>query len=292
MTIKALCKGICSHATLSRLEIREDQKPLDLLEPLFQRLGRDVSQYCNFFLSAKDFRLRQLREEIYMLLFNIQFDKANRLLNELERDEEYKKKNVNLQFIKMSRAIIFDDRNSHGQDPTYLAMLMDALLHTCKDFDENKIESYALTYCEALLINQIASYHGNTGNISRAVNMYGQLCSNIDRRYTDDTLKARIYATIMYNYSKYLGLSGDRLKALAIIEQVENYERDRERLVRLHNFNGNKAYGLYMLGRQEESVPYFALAYYGAVMVADYGGTKFSITTRNFVREHFGILFN
>lgn len=101
-----LCKGICNVSSLSKIESgATKQGSVYHLEAFMQRLGRNIDDYFNTFLSLDDFNEKQMRDEVRTLRVGRRYEEAETLLKELEKKKAYQN-GVNLQFVKISWADI------------------------------------------------------------------------------------------------------------------------------------------------------------------------------------------
>jgi len=146
-------------------------------------------------------------------------------------------------------------------------MLVEAINITIPDFNERKIAEYRLIYKEIVLINSLANYMASANEIERAIEILERLRRGMNRSYVDDYEKVRMYLTVLYNYSKYLGMKGRYIEALAIVDEGEKLCRAHKRAKLLYGFAINRACCLFEVGKEKESVPYFAMAYHGAALV-------------------------
>jgi len=293
LSLSQLCRGICDKSTLLRIEKDELPGNFYTLEALMQRLGRDINVFQDFFLNTNDFWSMQHRDQIDWLLIARKYREAELLLKELESMGHFVKHRVNQQFIGMAKALMFASR-SDSLPPELPVMLMEALKITYPKFTELYIDRYPLTYNEIFIINQYAGYYKDTGDASRAANIYKSLLHNLNERYVDEVAKARMFAAITLNYSSCLGLMGKRHKALAVISEAMEVERTHRRLTMLPGLSFNKGYNLLKLGKTKESIPYFAMSYYVADMFAPYDNVKAkgAEITKNLVKEEMGLVFD
>jgi len=269
MSLNQLCRGICDKTTLRRIENDEPTEHICFLESIMQRFGRESNIYMNFFLSREDFISAQLRDRIDELLIGRRFVEAEVFLRELKTIKGFIEQKPNQQFVKLAESMIYASLH----DPLsaeYPEMLLDALKITFPEFTERYIDRYTLTYNEVFIINSFAGYLRDTGAVKRASDIYARLRRNLNERYVDEVAKSRMFSTIISNYSSCLGREGKRREALYVIDEGVNFERGRGRLTMLPNLYFNKAYNMLKLGDRSGSVPYFALAYYGASMFAPY----------------------
>lgn len=258
---RELCQGVCNISTMSKIESGQINTNVYNLEVFMQRLGRDINMYVNTFLSKREFILKQIRNDINALLAECRWQEAEILLEQLRDEKEYKK-GVNVQFVKMVEATILF-RKEEKYTETYLNMSYDALKITIPKFDESMIEHYHLSLYEIMLINRVALYFCETGQSIKGIRVFERLKESMDRTYVDEIEKMNMYGVILYNYSKYLGLEGRYKEALEIIAIGEKLCVKHGKLTLLPSYAVNKACDLLELGKKEESLPYFAMAYYG-----------------------------
>ncbi len=128
-----LCKGICNKGNYSKIEKEKVDTNFFSLEVFIQRLGRNIDQYIDTFLSADEFKIKQLKREINALLALRKSDEAESLLNQI-KDEKIMQISANTQFLKSSYASVM--YNKEGYTEQYLQLVIEALKVTIPDFDE------------------------------------------------------------------------------------------------------------------------------------------------------------
>jgi len=267
INLNGLSKGICNTTTLFRIEKGKLEGNYRLIEPLMQRLGRDINMYCNFFLHRGEYEEIQMRDEMISLLTSQQFTKAADLLSKLESRPTFTK-GVNLQFVLATKAMIYAS-NGGASHPRYREMILAAIAITQPDFNEFELETFFLTYNESMLINMLAGYYSSSGSLERAAKIFEGLIQNISEKRLDETEKAKEYAMFCYNYSTCLGKLGRHEEALQTIEDGEGFECSHNHFLMLPGLAFNKAYNLIMLGESSAAEPYVALAYYGFSIFKD-----------------------
>ena len=233
-----------------------------------------------------------MRDKIIALAVSHQYDAAEALLAELETKKAFQK-GICLQFIMKMKAIIYEAKN--GSTPAVLDMLQNALQITWPGFDDqdikciNSIADRPLAYYEISILNQIAMYYRNIGDYLHAAKLYERIKDSMDNSYVDEIEKARMYGALLYNYSKTLTQMARYEEALVIINEGVNFELRGRRLQNLPDFAINQAICLLELGRNTESIPYFALGYYGASMFADFGSVENMSIIKDYVFERLDI---
>lgn len=146
-----LCKGLCSVATLSRIEAGERDVDSLLLETLLERLGRMPNQF-ELILTDMDYVLYQNREDIKKQIENKNYSEAYALLNEYEEIAS-SKGSVHLQFIISHKALL-DELNGRPVEDT-IELLMEAITCTVPDFNTDEIKNYYLSNSELYIIIDI-----------------------------------------------------------------------------------------------------------------------------------------
>jgi transcriptional regulator with XRE-family HTH domain len=143
-----LCKGLCSVATLSRIEAGERDVDSLLLETLLERLGRMPNQF-ELILTDFDYVLYQNREEIKKQIEDKNYSTACDLLNEYEQIAA-SKGTVHMQFIIASKALLNELQG--GAIEATINLLMEAISYTVPDFKSNAIKNYNLSNSELSII--------------------------------------------------------------------------------------------------------------------------------------------
>lgn len=286
MSLEALCHGICSKSNFSKLIIGKIGVHVYHLEPIMQRLGRDINFYANTFLSANDFKEKQMRDEVNIMIITRKYESAAKLLIELEKGKAYQK-GVNLQFVKSAWATIAANKDGNTLD--YLNMLKEAIAVTMPGFNEKEVNNYRFSYNEIILINKMGNYYCETEELERGIRLFERLMESMDKYYVDETEKIRTYTMILYNYSNFLEHMGRNMEALKFAKKGMMLDVKHQRLNLLPSFADNIGCSLYNIGKKKESVPYFALAYRGSELLGKIHNQQ---ATANFVREHLGITFD
>jgi len=284
-----LCRKLCSTATISRLVNNSDSVfSYYTIDALYNRVGRDVQHYKSFRVSSQIAEDMALRDEIQVLCLQRKYEDAEQLLDKLAKSKDYKN-GVPLQYILKTRATIFGNDNRRKKDPKYLEMLLSAIKITCPQFKEEDIRKYPLTLVEATIINQIAIHHEAVGNQVCAAMVYRSLLANIESNWRDETLLAKLFATVSFNYSSCLGMLGQKIQAQEIINKAVDFEQSRNRLTRLPGLFFNTAYGMVTSDvDRDEGLALLALSYYIEEMLSKHGKAKDMKVTQDFVEEHFG----
>jgi len=269
ITQSELARGICSVSELSRIENGKITANIYYLEAFMQKLGRDIDEYVDTFLNEREFDNKQTRDMITSLISQKRADEAGKLIEKLENEKHFKK-DAGLQFIISSRASVRAIKI--GYDQECLAMIYDAIHVTLPEFDEWEIEKYYLTNLEIQTIGELANGLRNTGGaseIKRAVKIHESLLENMDRHYEDEHEKIKLYTVLLHNCSNCLVDAGRYAEALETVDEGWQMELKHKRFQLTPGFAMTRADALVHLGQKEMSVPYFAMAYYGFLLLRE-----------------------
>ncbi len=151
ITQTKLSKGLCSVATLSRIEAGERDVDSLLLETLLERLGRMPNQF-ELILTDYDYLIYQNRVTIKNLIEDQNWEKANELIIEYEQITA-SKGSTHMQFIVYCRALLNELQGGAVEDT--INLLMEAITYTVPDFKTHRIKDYYLSSSELGIIIDI-----------------------------------------------------------------------------------------------------------------------------------------
>lgn len=258
-----LSEGICSVATLSRIENGERLPNKANFDAFMQRMGQSGELY-DAFISAQDFEIHEKKFHIRQLILKEDFEGASQTLDELEmliRDDIEENK-LHKQFVQYMR-VITENKGKLTLDS--LEKLESAIKITLKNYGKTKIYNYLLTYDEIVILNNIAVAYGENEQKNKAIQIYGELKEYMEDNYINSEEKMRMYPSILYNLSKYLGLAGRYQESIDIcdlgIESLNKYGRVKP----LSSLLYNKAWCILKLKdntRMEECKKTLLQAYY------------------------------
>lgn len=102
-TMEEISQGICSLATLSRIEAGERTVDFIMIEALLDRMKISKSEY-EFVLDEEDYDLYMKREEIRKEIYLKQYSQAEKLLRLYEK--EHGEKHLHNQFVYFQKALL------------------------------------------------------------------------------------------------------------------------------------------------------------------------------------------
>jgi transcriptional regulator with XRE-family HTH domain len=175
-----LCKGLCSVATLSRIEAGEREADGLLLEILLQRMGMTPDKF-ELILTEVDYEAFQKREEIENLINQKDFITASELLSSYKKVMN-SKGNVHQQFIIRTQAQL--NELLGGSVERTIELLTQAISYTVPGFKTNDIKDYYLSNTELNIIIEIAQRMLLLDKVSRAKEILFQVLEYLELHYS------------------------------------------------------------------------------------------------------------
>ncbi|HHX12143.1 MAG TPA: hypothetical protein GX731_04920 [Clostridiales bacterium] len=194
-----LCKGLCSIATLSRLESGERDVDSLLLETLLERLGKN-SNHFELILTDFDYKTYQMREEIRNLIDQKKLDKASVLLKVYESKLNLKS-NVHRQFVVGNRGLLNELLDGKAEDT--IDMLMEAISYTIPGFKTNKINEYYFSNRELSIITKLIEQLIIIGSTSSAADILTLVLEYLDT-YSSMERNNQLYPKVVIMKCKLL----------------------------------------------------------------------------------------
>lgn len=285
ITQEQLAEGICSVSSLSKIENNTQVPSKANFDALMQRMGKSGEIYYAF-VSEKDFEIQEIKYKIRNHLIAMEYDKANELIQKLEKEKE-SKESLNKQFILYMKAII---KKSKGEDlETVLDLLHSAIKITIPNFNEKKLCNYLLTDDDITIINNIAVVYSLMNHRRKAINLLYEVIDYIEDNCIDTKSKVELLPMIFYNLSKWLDLEHRYEEAIEICNLGIDNCNKHGKLVGYGEIIMSKACILYNIGNRDESLKYLKRAYFifdsqenikYASMVEDYAKDKFKKNLR------------
>lgn len=125
-----VCAGICSVASLSKIENGSKEADSLTLETLLGRIGKEALQF-EMILNDYDYSLWELRRKIETEMQHDRKENTRQLLQEYE-EKMPQDDNVHSQFVLYHRILLEDDKQTEDR----CAMANQALRYTCPDIEK------------------------------------------------------------------------------------------------------------------------------------------------------------
>lgn len=231
-----LCEGICSPATISRIEAGGRIPKSKVIVPLLQRLG--LSDFIVDSMSTKEeLEGMELITKMRSSYVNGNMEAAKTAFAEVK--PHYEDLPINgRQFCRLFETILKVDSGELDYSQA-LPIYEDIMRMTVPGYSIDRLPRL-MSFEEINVLNNIAIAYGKTGGMDTAIAIYYAIKQFYDRHSTNIDNVLRTLPMIYYNLSKYLGLSGRYDECVRICEEGINY-------IRLSGRYGRYSYILYNL---------------------------------------------
>ena len=208
--------GICTPASLSRIENGAQKPGRLILEKLFERLGTENNLF-NSFVSREEMELYSAIQE---LVRNITDDDVAKIEKQIEVVEKLAVNTTELEHQCLYFAKGELARQKEKDDKKAMEMYMKAIHITLPDFDgKNPLRNNLLTFDEIMIINSIAILYANRENdIMNAIELDMWLKVHMENKIMDGKMKTAKYPMILYNLSNWFGNKEFYVEALKMAE--------------------------------------------------------------------------
>lgn len=257
ITQEELSDGICTTATLSRIENGLQMPRRKIYEGLMQRLGLKT-QYYFLAISNEEMERSNLEYLITRKLSLKEYDGIEELLlqyknccPQMDHLEE--------QFSAYVSALLLKSREETSEKVTEL--LLKAIMFTMPDFSISNLNPYRfLTFDEITILNNIALNYNDSGRKEEAKKLLMYLKDYLEHRDIDLEEKAKLYPMILFNLSNWFGMEGRNELAYELCDTGINFCIQYGKLTMFPRLIFNKAYSLAKMNRLDEAIPYFQQA--------------------------------
>lgn len=203
--------GICTTASLSRIENGMQKPGRLILEKLFERLGTENDLF-NTFVSREEM---ELYSAIQSLIRDITDEDVIRLEEHIKLVEKMAKDASELEHQCLYFAKGELARQKEKDATRAMEMYMKAIKITLPDFDGKKpLRNNLLTFDEIMIINSIAILYGNNEDIITAIQLGMWLKEYMENKIVDGKMKTAKYPMILYNLSCWFGNECSHREAL------------------------------------------------------------------------------
>lgn len=245
--------GICTAASLSRIENGAQKPGRLIMEKLFERLGTENNLF-NSFVSREEMELYSAIQE---LIRNITDKDISKIESQVDVVELMTKDTTELEhqclyFAKGELARQRDENNDKAME-----LYMKAIHITLPDFDgKNPLRSNLLTFDEIMIINAIAILYAESGNIMLAIQLDMWLKEYMESKIVDGTMKIAKYPMILYNLSNWFGDRNCHTEAFELANQGIDFCIKYGNLFFFPIFLVNKEIALAELGKIDDGKEY------------------------------------
>lgn len=256
-TQEQLSFGICTAASLSRIETGAQTPGMHILDSLLQRLGIE-NEIFDVFESKKEMEICELLDEVTRSIADyddIGLERHTKMLEEAIGEGNHLQK----QYLIFAKGVLKMMKGAANEE--VMEMFMQAIHMTLPEFDGvNPPEENLLTFHEIAIINNIASLYAKEGQMEQALSLGFWLKSYMERRLIDGKEKRKKYPMILYNLSNWLGRIGRVTEALQIAEEGIDFCIQQGTLFLLPLLIFNKGCALASVGENEQAKKFFKQA--------------------------------
>lgn len=248
-----LCKGICSTATLSRIESGERDVDVIILETLLERLGKIPYQF-ELILTDFDYEIYQIRQDINRLIETNNIDGAYELIRKYE-ELASDKGSPHKQFIMICHARL--NELQEGNPEKTIEMLMEAITFTVPDFrSDDEMRHYFLSASEFNILIDILQKMISTGMTDEANKIWDRIINYLNRYHQMERSNS-IYPKVAAIGAKFLMDQGNLERALDICNTGLDKNKGSRKMNYLAELNLYKAQIIERQTKRAESWEFF-----------------------------------
>ncbi|MGN0141650.1 MAG: helix-turn-helix domain-containing protein [Roseburia sp.] len=254
-TQEELSFGICTPASLSRIENGAQMPGIRILDALLERLGVE-DRVFDAFVSREEMELYETVQAVTRSIADCDYLELEKQILRMEKMLE-NGPDFERQYIIFAKGELL--RGKGGSIEDVMQLFMQAIHMTLPEFDgRTPLEKNLLTFDEITIINNIAISHMRLGNAEDALRLEFWLKDYMENKLIDGKEKTAKYPMILYNLSNWLGRQERFGDALALSDQGVKFCIQYGNLVALPRLVFNKACALAELGNTEEAKHFFA----------------------------------
>lgn len=257
-TQEQLSFGICTTASLSRIETGAQAPGKHILDALMERLGIG-DKIFDVLVSKEDMvifeKIQDVTRSIAAGEEGTQQLKEN--IQGLEQLMEKKhQNNLYMQYLTFAKGIL--KKRNGGSFDEIMEMFMSAIHMTLPNFDGvTPNGNNLLTFHEIAIIDNIAILYAKQKMMKEALGLGYWLKEYMEKTFIDGKEKAARYPMILYNLCNWLGNLERYEESEQVAETGVNFCIEYGNLVAFPRLLFNKGCALASLGKREEAVKIF-----------------------------------
>ena len=194
-----LCAGICSVATLSRVEWGEQNIGKWNIDVFLQRLGRSQDKFWTI-VHVGDYEVMELRRNIWDSILYENYKKAEKGIREYRARVNVE--NLHEQFLLKCLGMIKAKREEDWEGA--LQLFEKAVRATVPGFQEQLIENLLIGRDEMQMILLMAEAYNHIGEEKTAQQIVEALLKNIRKKEWDEEELVKIYPKVVKVYTDFL----------------------------------------------------------------------------------------
>jgi len=290
-----LAYPIIDRATLSKIESGKVMPNKKTLEAIFERLGFNPHNICDFFHDDETAAIRKKMDKLEGSLVNGEVmgnmdelvRKADDLLKELEGNEKFMANELNVQYVLTYRVTV-DYYGKRINIERATELLNEALHISIPEFCEQNLEDYHITRQELRILNLLGEMYYNSGQQEKATSFMYRLKNNMENHCIDNDALGQNYPTIIYNLVICLTTTGQYEEAIKICDRGIEACKETGFLFNLPLIIWEKALCYHKLGAKDECERLVRQVFHVSDMYGQYGRRE---EARKFAKEELGVEF-
>ena len=212
--LQELSEGLCSVATMSRIETGERDMDLLMASRIFQRLGCRIDKY-EFYATKEELKQWEDREQIEKLANKKEYDRLEQAIQEYEENWklEVSKNKLQQQFVEYMKGILTQPSNFDEAERFFQR----AIQMTVPKW-KNKNHRAALGKMELEILRSLGELYECHGEIEKSEEIWETLFQNIGMEKKRIRIYLELYTEVVCKYIKKLQTKGV-VYVLRIIDQ-------------------------------------------------------------------------
>lgn len=206
-----LCKGVCSAATLSRLEWAEQNIGQWEIDVFLQRLGKSQDKFWTI-VHIGDYELMERRRTLWNYILQKDYVKAEK---EIEKYQACAGKDkIHEQYWRKCQGLIKGKRD--GDWRAALQIYEEAIKDTLPDFSIENIKKTLMGRDEMQIVLLMVEAYKCMDEEETAGQMVKDLLENIQKKRWDEEEKAKIYPKMVKVYNEFLKKEGQYEQVISL----------------------------------------------------------------------------
>lgn len=245
--------GICTPASLSRIENGAQKPGRLILEKLFERLGTENNLF-NSFVSREDMELYSAIQE---LIRNITDKNVSKIEMQVKTVEKLTKETSVLEHQSLYFAQGELARQRDKESEKAMELYMKAIHVTLPNFDgQTPLRNNLLTFDEIMIINAIAILYSEMGDNIVAIRLNMWMKDYMENKIVDGKMKTAKYPVILYNLSCWFFDEQYYEEAIQMADVGIDFCVKYSNLVIFPSLILNKGVSMAELGRMDDAKKY------------------------------------
>ena len=245
--------GICTPASLSRIENGTQMPGRLILEKLLERLGTENNLF-NVFVSRDEIELYTAIQELIRYVTDEDMDKLEEQIAKVEKLTEGSSE-LEQQSLLWAKGKLAAQK--YKDNSAAMKLFMKAIHITLPDFDgRTPLRNHLLTFDEITIINSIAVRYAQNGEYMSAIKLNMWLKDYMESRIVDGKMKTAKYPMILYNLSNWFGEEACHKEALKMADEGIDFCIKYGNLVIFPALILNKGVALIEMGQQADGEEY------------------------------------